>query len=162
MKRLSHFLALAILVSTVGFGCSDPKKLTTRKEISKPAFDLANAKKQIEATNQTYMELAAKGDSAGVASLYTKDARLFFAGMPVVVGRANIKTAFSRILQSGVTKLDITTIEVFGTEDLLAEEGSVIIYVKDKAVAEEKSIILWKKEEGTWKLFRDIANSNSK
>jgi hypothetical protein len=50
---------------------------------------------------------------------------------------------------------------VFGTEDLLAEEGEVTIYVKDKAVAEEKYIVLWKKVDGKWKLFRDIANSNS-
>jgi len=43
----------------------------------------------------------------------------------------------------------------------LAEEGEVTVFVGENAVAVEKYIILWKKEDGKWKLFRDIANSNS-
>jgi ketosteroid isomerase-like protein len=84
-----------------------------------------------------------------------------FAGAPAYVGRENIQRAISGIINSGVTKIDIKTKAVFGTEDLLAEEGEVTIYVKDKAVAEGKYIVLWKKVDGKWKLFRDIANSNS-
>ena len=34
------------------------------------------------------------------------------------------------------------------------------LYAGDQAVAEEKYIVLWKKEDGRWKLFRDIFNSN--
>jgi ketosteroid isomerase-like protein len=79
----------------------------------------------------------------------------------VVAGRANIQTAFSRFINAGITKLEIETVEIFGTQDLLAEEGRVTIYVKDKVIANEKTIILWKIEEGKWKLFRDIANSNT-
>ena len=137
------------------------QKASTAKIKSSPPFDLTTAKTEIEDANKNLMAFVAKSDSIGMAKSYTTDAKLMFGGAPAVVGRANIQTAFSRILNSGVTKLDLKTVEVFGTEDLLAEEGEVTVYVKDMAVAKEKSIVLWKKEDGKWKLFRDITNSNS-
>lgn len=47
------------------------------------------------------------------------------------------------------------------SEDLLAEEGGVTIYVKDEVVSQEKFIVLWKKVNGQWKVFRDISNPNT-
>lgn len=85
-----------------------------------------------------------------------------FANAPAVVGRAGIQTVFEGIVNSPVTSVNFETIEVFRTEDLLAEEGKIRIYVKDKVVAEDKSIALWKKEDGKWKMFRDISNKNTK
>ena len=162
MKRQSTLLVLTILASTLIFSCNNSAKPETKDEVSKPTFDLAIAKKEIEEANRKFMELVAKGDTIGIANLYTTDAKLMFAGAPSVDGKANINSVFAGILKSGVTKVDLKTIEVFGTEELLAEEGKVTIFVKDKAVAEEKSLVLWKKEDGKWKLFRDMTNSNSK
>ena len=71
-----------------------------------------------------------------------------------------LQTAMSGIIQSGITKADIRMTAVFGTADLLAEEGELTLFVKDQKVAEEKYMVLWKKEDGRWKLFRDIFNSN--
>ncbi len=85
-----------------------------------------------------------------------------FANAPAVVGRAAIQSVFAGIMHSPVTSVNFETIDVFGTEDLLAEEGKIKIYVKDKVVSEEKSIALWKKEDGKWKMFRDISNKNTK
>lgn len=103
----------------------------------------------------------AKGDSAGVAGLYATDAKLMFPQAPSFVGRAAIQTAVSGIIKSGVTKLNFETKEVFGNEDLLAEEGEVTIYVKDVVVGVDKYIVLWKKEEGKWKMFRDMSSPNA-
>ncbi|MEO5889470.1 MAG: hypothetical protein ABIQ31_04415 [Ferruginibacter sp.] len=153
MKRQSTFLVCTILMSVLIFS----KPVLGQ---GKPIFDLTIAKKEIEDANKKFMEFVSKRDSIGIAGSYTADAKLMFAGEPAVVGRASIQTAFSRILNSGVTKVEIKTKEVFGTLDLLAEEGEVTIYVKDQVVAAEKYIVLWKKEAGKWKLFRDISNSN--
>lgn len=161
MKKIIPFLMTALVASVLIAGCNNAEKSAAKNESTAPAFDLSTAKKEIEAANRNFMEMLAKGDSAGIANAYTADARLMFSGMPPAVGRASIQSVFSGIINSGVTKVDIKTTEVFGTEELLAEEGMVIIYVKEKAVAEEKYIVLWKKEDGKWKLFRDITNSNS-
>ena len=130
------------------------------KADNKSSFDLTVAKTEIEAANKNFMDLVAKGDSIGLANAYTADAKFMNAGAPAVVGRANIQKAMSEIVKSGITKVDLRLKDVFGTEDLIAEEGELTLYVKNNAVAEEKYIVLWKKEDGKWKLFRDIFNTN--
>ena len=161
MKKISLLTSSLFIGFSLLSGCNnaDTSKTTTE---NKSTFDLTVARKELEEANRNFMDLVAKGDSVGIANLYTTDAKLMFAGAPSADGKANIQSAFAGILKSGVTRVDLKTVDVYGTEDLLAEEGKVTVFVKDKAVAEEKSIILWKKEDGKWKLFRDIANSNSK
>ncbi len=110
MKRQSIFYALSLLISTLFISCNLLRKPTATAIIKQP-FDVTIAKKQIEDINRNYMELVAKSDSIGVANLYAKDARLLFAGIPVVVGRNNIQKVFARLINSGVTKLDLETIK---------------------------------------------------
>jgi len=81
-------------------------------------------------------------------------------GAPSFVGRANIQTAFSDLIKAGITAIDLRIVDVYGTEELIVEEGEVTVFADDQAVDEEKYIVLWKKEDGKWKLFRDIINSN--
>jgi len=125
-------------------------------------FDMTDARAGIDKTNKKLMAAVAAGDPTAIASLYTVDAKLMFAGKPATVGRDNIQAVFSEILKSGVSKIELKTQEIFGAGDLVAEEGEVTVYVNGNAVAEEKYIILWKREDEEWKLFRDIANSNKK
>lgn len=155
------------LISCLFFGCfflnscnnAENTKTEEVKE-SAPAFDLNAAKKEIEASNRNFMEFFAKGDSVSLANLYTSDGQLMFADAPSYEGRAKIQNVFAGISKSGLTKADLKTQDVFGNEDLLAEQGIVDLYANDKAVAQEKYIVLWKKEDGKWKMFRDISNSN--
>jgi ketosteroid isomerase-like protein len=161
MTKISLFTSSLLIGFSILSSCNnaDTSKGTTEKE-NKPTFDLTVAKKEIEEANRNFMDLVAKGDSVGLANSYTTDAKFMSAGAPAVVGRANIQRAMSEIIKSGITKVDLRLKEVFGTEDLIAEEGELTLYVKNDAVAEEKYIVLWKKEDGKWKLFRDIFNSN--
>jgi uncharacterized protein (TIGR02246 family) len=158
MTKTTFPATLVLLAGMFLIACNNTE---TKIESIKPTFSLADAKKEIDEVNKKFMDFVAKGDSAGIASLYTTDAKLMFTGAPATMGQAGIQSVFGGIIKSGVTKVDLKTVDVFGTEELLAEEGSVTIYVKEAAVGEEKYIVLWKKEDGKWKLFRDIANSNS-
>jgi len=76
------------------------------------------------------------------------------------VGRGDIQTAMAGILNSGITKVDLRLQNDYGTGDLIAGEGELTLYAGEQAVGVEKYIVLWKKEDGKWKLFRDIFNSN--
>ena len=107
----------------------DLNKATTA-EATKLKFDLTVAKKEIEAVYKNIIDLFAKHDSVGIANLYTKDAKLMFANVPAVVGRPAIQSVFAAMVNSPVTGVNFETIEVFGTEDLLAEEGKITIYIK--------------------------------
>lgn len=161
MKKIILSVISILIASALLVGCNDAEKSATKEISTKPGFDLSTAKKEIEEINKHFMGLISKADSVGISKLYTADAKLLFAGAPAVEGRANIQTALGRILNSGVTKAELKTKEVFGNEDLLAEEGEVVIYVKDNIVAVEKFIVLWKKENGKWMMLRDISNSNA-
>ena len=161
MTKVSLFSSSLLTGCILLSGCNNAdtsKKINENQNIS--SYDLSVAKKEIEEANRNFMDLVVKGDSIGLANAYTTDAKFMNAGAPAVVGRANIQKAMSGIVKSGITKVDLRLKEVFGTGDLIVEEGELTLYVKNDAVAEEKYIVLWKKEDGKWKLFRDIFNSN--
>ena len=163
MKKLSILLKqvivlFALCISAIGFqSCNEKPK---EKEPSVPEFNLTTAKAEIEEANKNFMALFAAGDSIGLANAYTKDAKFMSAGAPSVVGRTDIQTVMSNIIKSGITRVDLRLENVYGTEDLIVEEGELTSFVGDDAFEEEKYIVLWKKEDGKWKLFRDIFNSN--
>lgn len=160
-KQAAKFFLTALL-SIILLSCQETAKPEPVKEEVKPAFDLSSARKEIEDVNQKMMEFVTKGDSAGIASCYTQDAKLMFSGSPTAVGRSSIQSAFGGMLSSGVDKAELKVIDVFGSEDYLVEEGEVAVYVKDKQVGSDRYLVVWKKEDGKWKIFRDIATANPK
>ncbi|MCC5926561.1 MAG: nuclear transport factor 2 family protein [Bacteroidetes bacterium] len=123
-------------------------------------FSLTTARAEIEKENRIFMALVSSGDAAGLADCFTADAKFMSPGAPAVVGRADIQKAMSEILESGITGLDTRVENIYGTADLIATEGELTLFVDGNAVSEEKYIALWKKEDGRWKMFRDIFNSN--
>jgi uncharacterized protein (TIGR02246 family) len=126
-----------------------------------PAFDLSIAKTEIEAMNKKFMEAVSKGDSVAVASYYTADAKFMGPNAAAVVGRGNIQSDIGGLIKAGLTKLVLTTTEVWGNENFVGEEGVMTLSTADgKPVDQGKYIVLWKKEDGSWKLHRDIFNSD--
>lgn len=158
MKRL--FSLIVIISSIFLTSCSGDSNGTSEKDI-KPTFDLAAARAAIEAVNTEFGNFVAKGDSAGIASLYTSDAKLMGSNMPAVSGKTNIESAFGGMLAMGIGSATLTTTEVWGTEALVSEEGTYSLSDKSgKEIDKGKYIVLWKMEDGKWKLFRDCFNSD--
>ena len=44
-------------------------------------------------------------------------------GAPAITGRKNIQSAISGIMNSGVSSVNLTAIDVWGMENLITEEG---------------------------------------
>lgn len=132
----------------------------TKETVVEPTFNLATAKGEIVDANKEFSVLFAANDSIGLSKLYTQDAKFMNNGAPAVTGRKNIQSAISGIMDSGVTNINLTTIDVWGMENLITEEGEISLFVEDAEVYKGKYIVLWKKVDGKWKLFRDIFNSN--
>jgi ketosteroid isomerase-like protein len=148
MKKLLLFFVVAASL----FAC---------QPTAKPAFDLANAKKEIEAADLVISEFMAKGDSVGMASAYSTDGSVMLNNMPSVKGKDKLTTVWSGFIQAGVSKLTLTTLEVWGDENFITEEGLFEIKTKEGAQIDKgKYIVLWKKEAGKWKVHRDISNSD--
>lgn len=162
MKNLAKCLTQIVVALFFIFSITSCNKKAekTTETLVEPTFNLATAKGEIVDANKEFSVLFAANDSIGLSKLYTQDAKFMNNGAPAVTGRKNILSAISGIMNSGVTNINLTTIDVWGMDNLLTEEGEVSLFVEDAEVYKGKYIVLWKKVDGKWKLFRDIFNSN--
>lgn len=162
-KLLTNSLLLAAIMLFAFTSCSDKKSKSSDadKKTNEPAFDLAAARKVVEEGNQSLSDLLKKGDSSEFAGLYCADAKLMGPGGPAVVGRDAIKSMIGSLVQMGLTDLTLKTTDVWGNEALIGEEGTYMFGSNDgKQTDNGKYIVLWKMEDGKWKLFRDIWNTD--
>ena len=155
MKNIKNnfVVSFALIVLCASVSWNSPQKET--------AFDLVKAKKEIEATNKEFTELFAKGDSVAVATFFTADAKSMGPNEPSHEGRNKIQEVYQGYIDAGANRLSLTTTDVWGTEEMLAEEGLFTFSdTNGKELDRGKYIVLWKKQDGKWKLFRDCYNSD--
>jgi ketosteroid isomerase-like protein len=162
MKNLAKLFTLMTMTLLFISSITSCNKKTEEIKVTvvEPTFNLTTAKAEIVSANKEFMAYFAASDSVGLANLYTQDAKFMNTGSPAVTGRKNIQSAISGIINSGISSANLITIEVWGTEDLITEEGELTLFVEEAEVYQGKYLVLWKKDDGKWKLFRDIFNSN--
>jgi ketosteroid isomerase-like protein len=152
------------MIASCLFSCKPiiiTKSITQVTQETKSTFDLTSAKKEIETANREIMETFSKADSVGMANAYSKDGYLMPSNMPSVKGKENITSFWGSRMKAGMSSATLTTLEVWGDENFITEEGLYEMKSKDGAqLGKGKYIVLWKKEEGKWKLHRDIWNSD--
>ncbi|MEY4383944.1 MAG: hypothetical protein RI995_1486 [Bacteroidota bacterium] len=129
---------------------------------TKPAFDLANAQNEINEANRSFENFVSKGDSVGLATnVYTIDAKFMNPNAPSAEGRAAVTSAISGIFKSGITGIKLTSKEIWGDGNTITEEGAFELNIKDGTVVEKgKYLVMWKKEDGKWKIHRDMFSSD--
>ena len=161
IKKITLLAAAMLAVGVALTGCNAGSTKTSDSGASPAAFDTVAARKAIDTVNQQVMDGVAKGDAMAVANCYSSDASFMGPNAPAISGRKNIEAAMGGFMKSGVGKLTINTLHLWGTENGLAEEGTFIMTAKDgKQIDKGKYIVLWKKEDGKWKIFRDCSNSD--
>lgn len=137
-------------------------KSHTESEQTNAAFNLDSVRTAIEANNKQFAEAFAKNDSALFVSLFTKDGCLMPDAAPKMCGPEAL-TAFLRGgIEMGMVGMNLTIVELTGGPELVAEEGLYEVLAKDGMVVEKgKFIVTWKQEDGVWKRYRDIWNSET-
>jgi uncharacterized protein (TIGR02246 family) len=117
----------------------------------------SNVRAAIVAANKKFIDGAAKGDAALIASAYTDDAEAFPANSDVVKGRAAIQKMWQSVLASGINGFDLNTTEVEADGNLAYEVGTYAMKLKDGEIADRgKYCVVWKRVKGEWLLHRDI------
>ena len=120
-----------------------------------------DARAAIEAQNKKFMQAIEKGDGKAVADLYTANAMVLPSNSDFVKGRDAIKALFQGLIDSGVKGGSLTIVEVERFGDTATEVG---VYTMKDASGQEidkgKYIVIWKRENGQWRLHRDIFNSS--
>lgn len=102
-----------------------------------------------------------RGDSIALASHYASDAVVMPPNSEVVKGN-NIVGMWGGALRMGVKDVKLTITDITGGGDLYVETGNIEMFGADnKSLDKGKYVVVWKKENGNWKMYRDIWNSNS-
>ncbi len=148
------------LIALMLFACNqaeEPKTETAAAE----SFNLAAVKDSIVASNNRLSAAIAAGDSVALAALYTSDAKIMPANMPAMSGTAGITSFANEVFKMGIKNVKFEVADVWGGKDLVGEEGTFTISDDKGAVIDKgKFLVFWKQEDGKWKAFRDIFNSD--
>ena len=126
---------------------------------------MGDLREEIAKTNAKFGEYVRKGDIAGLASLYTKDACLMPTNSPAIVGRENIRKFWEAAAPAmGIKDAVLTTVELDGEGDTVTEYGEYRLKVQPEGqeAGEDmgKYVVLWKKTPEGWKLHWDIFNTD--
>jgi ketosteroid isomerase-like protein len=152
MKQIL-FIATAIIL----FSCND----TADKQLKEAKFEIEPVKKHIFEKNKTYSSRFTTGDSLYYVEHYCADAEVMSPNVPIVKGREAIRKFFYNDGQNNEAIIELPDGNIYGDEDLVVEEG---VYNfpdgKGGSVDKGKFIALWKQEDGKWKLYREIWNTD--
>ncbi len=129
------------------------------------AGTVEEARKAIEATNAKYGDAVKKGDAAAIVALYTKDAIVLpDDGEMIQSSPAKIEEFWKASFRAGVKAAKLETLDVERAGDVAVETGRFAMTIqpegKEATTAKGKYVVVWKHDGGSWKLHRDIWNSN--
>ena len=115
----------------------------------------------IAAGNRRFVEAFKRGDAAGVAALYTRDAQLLPPNSDFVSGGDRIRAFWQGAMQMGIRQAQLQTVSLETQGDLAIELGRYTLLLEGGQVADSgKYLVVWKAEGGSWKLHRDVWNTN--
>lgn len=123
---------------------------------------MENIRDLIASANRKFMDAFSRSDAAGVAELYTEEAKLLPPGSEMLTGRAAIESFWQGAMDMGIKAAELTTIEVESEGGLACEIGRFALSVQpenaEKTVMTGKYVVVWKNQDGVVKLHIDIWN----
>jgi ketosteroid isomerase-like protein len=150
MRQTNHhfYPVIALLLCTISFslhlGAQDNGKVETA----------------IRANNKQFADLFSSTSGTGVNALYAKNAMVLPPGGESVTEDA-IGKFWGGAYGAGIKKVNLETTGLETTGTLAAETGKYTLYGADGSTIDAgKYMVLWKKENGSWKIFRDIWNTS--
>lgn len=115
----------------------------------------------IEAVNKEFVAAFAKHDANAVAGFYTANGEVLPPNAAAIRGKAGIAKMWQGVFDAGIATADLKTTEVHAQGALAFEIGTYAMKLKDGTVADRgKYLVVWQKEDGKWKLHRDIWNTS--
>jgi uncharacterized protein (TIGR02246 family) len=116
---------------------------------------------QIREANDQFETTYARGDAPGMASLYTSEGMLLPTGVEPVKGRQAISHFWQLVMDMGVKNAKLDSVEVEQHGDTAIEVGQYLLSdAEGKRIDQGKYIVIWKKQDGQWKLHKDIWNTS--
>ena len=122
------------------------------------AFDLSAVRTTIEDDAKKFIEDFKRNDSVAVAAHYSSDAWAMPPNSEPAKG-GGIVSLWGGAMRMGVKDLKLFTDDVTGNDEIVSETGRFEMYGdNNKLLDKGKYVVVWKKENGAWKMYRDIWN----
>lgn len=117
----------------------------------------------IQAAAARWAEAFNRGDVDAIVAMYTDDAQLLPDGSEAIAGHTEIREFFHRLKDSNpVQTIRFSNFELFGTEPVITEHSEIEIRDQDgKVEVRGKQVLIRVKQNGQWKIHRDIWTNNA-
>lgn len=154
MNNFQLFLISMLICSTI---CSRNSLIhaQTLGEEKSPVIDVQKERPIIESIDKQFSEYILEGDSVALAALYAKDGQFGCRKGPEILSALGgwIRSA----IKNDARHVTFITKTLNSDGELLIETG-VAETRNDKGDLKHtvKYLVVWKRENGTWKLYRDI------
>ena len=126
------------------------------------AVQTRDIRADIRRADDTFEATFARGDTQGLAQLYTENGMLLPPGSDMIQGRPAIASFWQEVMNRDVKQVNLEIIEVEQYDATAVEIGRVVLRNEANEVIDRgKYVVIWKQEDGTWKLHRDIWNSSN-
>lgn len=117
----------------------------------------------IEQLAEAFIDTFKRGDARGLAAIYAESGMILPPNGDMISGRQQIESFWQGMMNMGVKNVKLQILEVEQHGDTAIELGRATIMDEGNQVLDEvKYIVIWKQENGAWKIYRDIFNSNTK
>lgn len=157
MKKDFQTLMYTIIAIVLFTACSTTSEVKT----AGTAISSDSAKAIIAARNMLYSNAVAKKDSSSFVNCYTDSLCLLPPNAPEICTKDGVGKFFSMMQQMGIQGLLFSTKELFIGNEVITETGTYDLQIaNNQSIDKGKYIVVWKQENGTWKMHRDIYNSD--
>lgn len=149
--------AICFGISALVAGCAPAGEQETEAVVT-----TVDVRAEIAAASEGFVAAFNAGDGAGVAANYTVDAVLYPPnGEPVSGGAAALTEFWQSVIDLGIERAILETVEAEGMGDTAVEVGRFTLLDAAGGTIDRGSyMVIWKRTEAGWKLHRDIWNSD--
>jgi len=159
MKKI-NLLFLSSVVALLFVACKDGSVDNKPAANDSSTSDNKIVEDYIRKEALNFEEEIRKGDSVALGAHYAPDALVMPPNSGTVKG-TDIVSFWGSVVRSGVKDLKLNITDISGSGDVYAESGTLELFDADKkSLYTGKYVVVWKKENGNWKMYRDIWNNN--
>lgn len=148
-----------LLLSSCEFISTSPTK---DSPVQTEEFDISEARDIITEKTKRFTESHITRDTAYLNNIFTADARVYPPGSSVVTGHDAIAQLNTEWVSYGIHEFTEQSMKFYGNKGYLIDEGVYQMrYGDDNTPDSGNYINIWKFDQGEWKIYSNIWNSNS-